>query len=65
MGRYNPFLSDLVSFKVSQAKVTIKSSIASAATAIEVKSVRLMSLVAMDEKIRQGAVIYTIRLIKR
>ena len=54
MGKYNPFLPEFVSLKNRKAKRVIRRIIVSAATAIVVKSVRLMSLVAMEAKIKQG-----------
>jgi hypothetical protein len=57
MGKYNPFLSECVSLKRRKVARVIMRIIANAAPAIVVKSVRVMSLRAMEEKIKHGAVI--------
>jgi hypothetical protein len=56
-GRYNPFLSECVSFKIKKTRSVIMRMIANAAPAIMVKSVRLISLREIEEKIKQGAAI--------
>jgi hypothetical protein len=55
MGRYNPFLSECVSFKMKKTSSVIRRMIATAAPAIVVKSARLISLREIEEKIKQGA----------